>query len=152
MKRVPAYQRDAYKVATFTLSLGLLFGLIKHQMQVQAEFVSPAADAIVLEKEVPVEIPVPRLPENVEEYVRAVFGKEANNALKVFRCESGLKASAKGTNKNGSTDVGIAQINSVHGIREKWLKNYKINILVAHQLWEEQGWGPWVCSRKMGVK
>lgn len=92
-------------------------------------------------------------PEGVEEYVRYVFGDEADNALAVFRCESGLRPDAYNpSNSNGSTDTGIAQINSIHGIREKWLKNYKINILVAKQLFDEHGhWGPWVCARKLGI-
>jgi hypothetical protein len=90
---------------------------------------------------------------SVEDDIRHVFGKDAEDALKVFKCESGLKPSAfNGVNTNGSWDAGVAQINSVHGINKKFLLNSQINIRVAKVLFDEQGWTPWVCARKLGIK
>ena len=69
-------------------------------------------------------------------------------AVKIFECESGLRADAvNNSNKNGTADVGIPQINTVHGIRAKWLKNPSISIRVAKQLYDEQGgWSAWYSS------
>lgn len=84
-------------------------------------------------------------------YIREVFGKDAEDAIKVARCESGLRADAQGTNSNSSTDTGVFQINSVHGINPAYLKDYRINIDVAYKMFKEQGWNPWVCVWKNGV-
>jgi hypothetical protein len=143
-------QRDVFKVLAVSMLVALAFAWVKRSMDVSAEMVHPQPySVIVVEKEVPVE--VVRLPDEVEEFVRAVFGKEADNALKVFRCESGLRAQAYNKNTNGSIDVGVAQINSVHGVPKRYLENYKINILVAKQIYDASGWNPWVCAKKVGI-
>ena len=81
----------------------------------------------------------------IEEEILEVFGEEHfGKALKVFKCESGLDPKAiNKANPNGTIDVGIPQINTVHGIAIKWLENYEIAIRVAKQLYDEQGWSPW---------
>lgn len=140
-------RHDVYKVLFFSLLVGMVFGAIKHQMQVQAEsFEWPVnRDAIILEKEVEVLVEVPRLPKTVEEEIRAVFGKDAPTALRVAKCESGFNPKAK--NKESSAR-GVFQImQSWHGIKEKWLLNQSINVRVAYQLFTEQGWNPWKASR-----
>jgi hypothetical protein len=144
-------QRDVFKVLAVALLVALAFAWVKRSMEVSAEMIHPQPNGIwIVEKPVPYE--VTKLPEWVEEFTRAVFGTEADNALKVFKCESGLREKAYNKNKNGSSDSGVAQINSIHGVREKWLNNYRINILIAKQLYDEQGWNPWVCAKKVGVK
>lgn len=88
--------------------------------------------------------------EQIIAYIKEVFGKDADEALLIAKCESGIRAEAYNTNTNGSVDVGVFQINSVHGVRAKWLTNWKVNVEVAHQLFTEQGhWNAWVCARKV---
>lgn len=65
-------------------------------------------------------------------------------------CESGLKPSAYNpSNKDGTTDGGIFQVNSVHDKRlnelglDKW--DPEDNVKYARMLYEESGWLPWVC-------
>ena len=84
-----------------------------------------------------------------ESIIDRVFGKDAPEAKKVFTCESHLKADATHKNNDGSLDVGIAQINSVHSIPESYLKNPMINILVAKQIFDAQGWNPWTCKKAL---
>lgn len=81
----------------------------------------------------------------IEEEIRLVFGEAGETAVKVARCESSLNPQAK--NKTSSAR-GLFQImQSWHGIDQKWLFNPHINILVAKQLYDEQGLAPWEASR-----
>lgn len=122
-------------------------------------FKSPeaGASAVVAPSATPTNTPSPTPtlePEQVlvEKEIRHVFGKHAEQALKVARCESGLrpKVCNDGVNKNSTVDCGTFQVNTVHKIERKWLKNYQINIRVAYQLFEEGGyhWGHWYSSKK----
>jgi len=96
-------------------------------------------------------IPLPSRPEDlIEAEIWDVFGANLyEEALAVFKCESGLNPGAVGKNTNGTYDVGIPQINTVHGIKSKWLKNPGIAIRVAKQLYDETGdWSAWYSSYK----
>jgi len=88
---------------------------------------------------------------SIEELIREVFGDNADRAIEIARCESGLRSVCNdGVNSNGSVDCGIFQINSIHGVRSKWLLNPDINIRVAYQIFTEQGnFSAWVCDRKV---
>lgn len=88
----------------------------------------------------------------IQREILEVFKGEYKNAIKIASCESGLRPDAWNENTNGSVDVGVFQINSVHGIRAKWLLNPEVNIRVAKQLFDEQGWNPWVCSRLVDLE
>ena len=93
--------------------------------------------------------PTIAIPPTVEEEIREVFGEHTEEALKVARCESGLRETVcnDGLNRDGTVDCGSFQVNSnVHKISRKWLKNMEINIRVAKQLFDEQGWTPWYSS------
>lgn len=84
--------------------------------------------------------------------IEEAFGDQADTAKQIAFCESGIRAEATNKNKNGTTDTGIFQINSIHQIPEKYLKDPLINIRVAKVLYDRQGWNPWVCARKLGIK
>ena len=89
---------------------------------------------------------------DIEQIIRFNFGdlgdKVVQQALKVAACESGLRPEAVNTkNKDKSRDDGTYQINSIHGVAPKFLHNPRVNIAVARQLYDEQGWGPWYSSR-----
>lgn len=90
--------------------------------------------------------------QTIEQKIRQTFPEDAETALKIAKCESSLKPSAiNNRNKNGTTDGGIFQINSVHDKRLNELGldkfNADDNIKFARLLWEEQGWHPWVCKK-----
>lgn len=92
------------------------------------------------------------LPPGVEEIIRFNFKDlgetTVQQALRVFRCESGLRpAAVNDKNTNKTSDLGVAQINSVHKVPARFLKNPKVNIAVARQLYDEQGWTPWNSSK-----
>ena len=115
----------------------------------RVEFVSPVSDAWAFEGEEEwAGSPSLRQPEGeIEQEIYDVFGDDWIDALTIFKCESGLRPDAVNkSNKNGTVDAGIPQINTVHGISVKWLKNYKIALLVAKQIFDEQGFSPWYSS------
>lgn len=84
--------------------------------------------------------------------IKKVFGKHADEALKVAKCESGI-ADKTNINKNGTFDSNIFQINSIHVKRfgTGFIKDWKENINVAYKLFDEQNWNPWVCARLIGM-
>jgi hypothetical protein len=74
----------------------------------------------------------------------------------VAKCESGLKANAHNPkNPNGTTDGGVFQINSTHYKRMERLGldpyHAPDNVEFARMLYEESGWQPWVCARKLSM-
>ncbi|MGH7745557.1 MAG: transglycosylase SLT domain-containing protein, partial [Candidatus Dormibacteria bacterium] len=88
-------------------------------------------------------------------YINKYFGGLASEAVKVFTCESNLNNTAiNRRNTNGTLDMGIAQINSVHQAQFKTITglDYNIgaldpdaNIKFAYWLYQHSGWTAWAC-------
>lgn len=90
--------------------------------------------------------------QSIEDKIRATFPENPDLAVKIAQCESGMNPKAfNGNNSNGSTDSGIMQINSVHGVSKQMLMDVDINLAVARVIYERAGnsFSPWVCSRKV---
>lgn len=90
----------------------------------------------------------------IEEKIRDTFPEDPETALAIAHCESALNPSAiNNRNKNGSVDKGLYQINSVHDKRVRELEldlfDTDDNLKIARLLYEEHGWKPWVCSKKI---
>lgn len=95
----------------------------------------------------------------VASLIKKYFGTQADSALRVFTCESGLSPFnySNKPNFDGSEDHGVAQIN------DKWHKARfeamfgipfeigiyipELNIQYAKYLWDHSGASPWVCSK-----
>lgn len=98
----------------------------------------------------------------VRYYLTKYFGKDEPTAEKIFTCESNLNPNAlNDKNKDGSTDRGVGQINSVHanqfkqvtGVNYAWgAHDIESNVKFAKWIYDTSGWSPWVCSRIVGVK
>jgi len=81
--------------------------------------------------------------EKIEEFGLLLFGEEDWKLMRrIIKCESGWNTKAV----SHTGDTGLTQINWVHGIRQDWLKNWRVNLVVAHELWEAQGATPWRSS------
>lgn len=69
-------------------------------------------------------------------------------AIAVAKAESGLREDAWNANKNGTIDMGIFQVNSIHWSKEgcsmKEIVIAEKNIKCAHKIWENGGWSHWV--------
>lgn len=82
---------------------------------------------------------------------------DAATAAAIAMAESGGRATARNTNKNGSVDIGLWQINSVHrgafGLPkdlqafEAFLTNPNNNAKAAVAIKKVQGWNAWVAYK-----
>jgi hypothetical protein len=80
---------------------------------------------------------------DIAKLIYDTFGeKEYKTALAVATAESHLRPDALGKNNNGTTDCGVFQINSIHGLED--CKDPHKNIEYAKQLFDRAGWNPWV--------
>lgn len=97
--------------------------------------------------------------------IRRAFGSKAEEAMRVFRCESGLNPRSVGdselastkrmqaeTGKDYGSSIGIAQIRLLPGRPSReWLLDPYNNIQYARQLYDRQGWQPWTCKKVLGL-
>ena len=86
---------------------------------------------------------------SVEQEILDVFGLEDFQiARAIAKAESGLRVDAFHANDNGTIDLGVFQINSVHfnrkGCSMAELVTLEGNVKCAKQIYDEQGWNPWV--------
>ena len=87
----------------------------------------------------------------IEDYICEKWGVfDCRVALAVSKAENGTRQPDRfHVNTNGTIDVGIFQINSVHFDNREGcslaeiVDEYK-NVDCAYQMWLEQGWTPWV--------
>lgn len=86
----------------------------------------------------------------IEEKIRRVFPEAPDVMLAIAKAESGLDPNATNVNKNGSSDIGIFQINSVHGYDDLSLFDPDTNIEAARKVYEKQGLTAWTVF-KTGV-
>ena len=87
---------------------------------------------------------------DVERLIREVFGSDANRALEIAFCESGLNPQAVGDTNLNPSSYGVFQIRAfVNRPPVEDLLDARKNIEFAHQMFEQQGnWSAWTCSRK----
>lgn len=108
--------------------------------------------AKVVEKKIILDYP-DEIDTPIEQYICEKFGAyDCKTALAVFKAESGLREDAVNINTNGTIDVGIAQINSVHfkkpGCSLKEIADMYKNVDCAYTIWKASGWSPWVAFNK----
>jgi len=76
--------------------------------------------------------------------IEKYFGKDAEIAIAVAKAESNLNPLALNTkNRNGSTDCGIFQINSIHKPTKIQCEDAEENIKLAHQIFLKSGFRAW---------
>jgi hypothetical protein len=86
---------------------------------------------------------------DIEKYICDKWGVyDCKTAIAIAKSESGLKEDAFNTyNTNGTLDVGVFQVNSVHfskpGCSLKELVDAKKNIDCAYSIYKNSGWGAW---------
>jgi hypothetical protein len=69
-------------------------------------------------------------------------------SVSVALAESAGDPEARARNRNGSTDSGLWQVNSVHGF--SGLKDPQTNADAAFQVWQQQGWTAWYAHTPRG--
>lgn len=93
----------------------------------------------------------------IERIIINAFPEDPHTAVAIAKCESGLNPNAYNpTNTNGTTDGGLFQINSAHDSRLNKLGLDKFNPVDATKyariLYDEQGWHPWTCAKKIAMR
>ena len=96
------------------------------------------------------EVPQVNVPDavSVEVMIRRTFKQDAKMALAVFKAESGLRCNAV----SSTGDIGPAQINAKWHSKRGNLFNCKDNIRVAKEIFDEQGFTPWVAYKSGAYK
>lgn len=80
---------------------------------------------------------------------------QINNFLMIMKCESNGRPDAVGHNRNGSTDRGLGQVNSIHSDRVNGdldsLLDPETNIRISAEIFHDNGdsFSPWTCSKKV---
>jgi len=80
--------------------------------------------------------------EEIEEFGQFLFGEDWQLFRRIIACESSWDVKA-----HNGRDTGLAQINQVHGIPKRWLENWRVNLVVAYELFKNQGTKPWQASQ-----
>ena len=143
----------------FTSSV-LLSGFV-YWYHLPSDLISPlieGGEAVSFINPEPVQAVSPQEPEvktekqEIIDYIVKVFGEDSPEAFNVLRCENkNLNPTAVNTsNSNGSIDEGIFQINSIHG--QPNMQEWHAKIDYAYKIFERQGWTPWSCSHRVGIK
>ena len=77
---------------------------------------------------------------------------ECKTALAVAKAESGMRCDAYNANTDGSVDLGVFQLNTIHLAKGgEWtltnMADCQKNVDLAYEVWQAQGWNPWVAYR-----
>jgi hypothetical protein len=85
--------------------------------------------------------------ESVEDKIRKVFGAQAENALRIVKCESSFKTDALGDTNTPHPSAGLFQIRLLpeRQITKEQMFNVDENINYAKMLFDKHGWKPWSC-------
>ena len=130
-----------------TLLFFSLVGVILHLTE--APVLSPCPEQGCFVKTVMAKEPKSELQEIID-YIVKVFSPEGDRvvtqALSCFISESHLNPKAYNWNTNSTADVGIAQINDVHGLTVEQRQNWKFSVDYAYKLYKQQGFRPWYGS------
>lgn len=91
--------------------------------------------------------------EDIKAYIRQIFEKDADRAIRVATCEGGFTYN---NHNPRSTASGIFQFldstwirtRNVMGLNPSLIlkENWILNIETAHYLLHRSGWGQWVCK------
>ncbi len=80
--------------------------------------------------------------------IQTIWGEHWELGVAIAVCESALQPDAVHTaNPDGSEDVGLFQINSIHGRSKDELLDPTANTRFAYSLYQAQGTAPWESSR-----
>lgn len=168
-RKPKGFQFKGYKeVAVICLVLApvVYFGHMA-AVKAQASYVSPLPQNpnVITVTPTPTITPVAQSEKQTSEheaivaYINEVFGKDAPKAFKLLSCEnSSLNPRAVNRAGNypvGSEDRGVFQINEYWQKVENpaFLFDYKINILIAHNIYERdnKSFQLWSCGKRLGI-
>ena len=82
--------------------------------------------------------------EDVVAKIAKTFPENPDVMVAIAKAESGLNPKATNVNRNGSSDIGLFQVNSIHGYDDLEMFAPEKNIEAARKIYEKQGLTAWV--------
>lgn len=79
----------------------------------------------------------------IEEKIAKTFPENPKIMLAVAKAESGLNPMTTNRNSNGTRDIGLFQINSVHGEDDLEMFDVDKNLVAARKIYDKQGITAW---------
>ncbi len=149
--------KQSTMVSVWQMVALILLGVIV-TMKLQPPVISPLSDNPFVETVRATEV-TPKT--DVAGAIKRIAGQHAPRLLKIAKAESNFKENAWNNNTNGTIDIGVFQINSIHfpnvpgQTREakiRWLLNAENNIIFAMNLYLSQGIKPWSASKHVWNK
>lgn len=146
----------SYKL--FVFSLGLLIGgsgVFVHSSY--SELFNESRVIIENTRVLPVEAKEIEAPEvekekSIEEKIAETFPENPALMIAVAKAESGLDKMATNRNKNGSRDIGLMMINSVHGYDDIEMFDVDKNLKAAREIYDKQGITAWAAFNNGSYK
>lgn len=144
----------------FLLILTVSLGAFIDWLYSPVELARPISGSIAVHAVEPAPQPIVEPPSEKEQilsYIVEKFGDDADKMITIIgTCENGTwDQSRTNTNRNGTKDWGLAQINDANSklcsgldFRNSW----KDNLECAHRVYKSQGLSAWSCSHKVGIK
>jgi len=112
----------------------------------------PVVQAAVEPTMVPARALLASNPTAIQAEIIATFGSSAKTALCIANAESGFQPGAKHYNANMTWDLGIFQINDVHGLSWTTRLDPFQNIQEAYRIYRSWGnWSAWATHKNCGV-
>lgn len=150
---------ERYKTKKNILAFFLLLvnSFIVWNISLQVPEISIKWDSTPISIENPVQAkfePNQSIPEEktIEEKIAETFPENPELMIAVFKAESGLNQYATHKNTNGTRDIGIAQINSVHGEDDLEMFDVDKNLKAARAIYDKQGIMAWYGFSNGGYK
>lgn len=84
--------------------------------------------------------------------IAEAFPENPEIMIAIAKAESGMNPSAVNKNTNGSVDIGLFQINSIHGYDELSLFDAEKNIKAAREVYDKQGIQAWAAFNNGSYK
>jgi len=88
----------------------------------------------------------------IEEKIADTFPENPSIMIAVAKAESGLNPLATNRNKNGTRDIGLMMINSVHGDDDLDMFDVDKNLKAARKIYDSQGITAWAAFNNNSYK
>ncbi len=142
------FTKEGLKQTLWVLGLALTTAFLLLQFELQSWHTAVDFTTQLFNKPVEdVSVNIPHAQDTYQNLIRWTFGKDYKTALAVATAENGTHACDRiHQNSNGTVDIGIFQINSVHAHKGN-LYDCRDNVRVAYQIFKASGFSAWVAYK-----
>lgn len=143
----------SYKL--FVFSLGLVIG--GSVMFVHSSYPLVVGENTIVVENIRIETVQAKAPEiekekTIEEKIADTFPENPALMIAIAKAESGLDPMQTNRNKNGTRDIGLMMINSVHGYDDLEMFDVDKNLKAARKIYDSQGITAWAAFNNNSYK